>query len=472
MKMHDRPYDCDDDEPITLRELPEMLWPAGVGILMAFALIWLFGCVGALKGGTPPPIFAPKPQTYNVACVVTEPSGAPVVGARCFSEGIQGYTNQDGYFLLEGIPAGRRVIVVSKDGYVTGSADYTADHNQDVAVTLAPKIVPLPPPPTRDEILNVHVTFQGLTVDCPPYGSMPAFEAVLAWASPACRQGYYAAKHASLAWGDGDTHAIVQLPFGPPLYDEPNQPYSADRFGALDWTASGTHIDGRLADLLHDVVTVGGFKSVLLFEGGDAGQAGFPIAMQQLDLLHDAIRGNNPYGDFGPFVILLPGWDGVFYGYTPDQVAQWGVKCRELFVYCGIEHQPGRIPVGEGGGDYVSGGRMSTFDLILAEFDGPQTSAWRQQNPSGTRGDYYGNQIWQIAARMLGPAFRRPADEPANADGGAPPYYLAPGTVRGPYQHCAFEWVGEYAFVRGQQTSADQQVARDYFKSIGYSCGG
>jgi hypothetical protein len=268
----------------------------------------------------------------------------------------------------------------------------------------------------------------------------------------------------------------VQLPFGPALYDEANQPYSSDRFGPLDWTGHDTQIDGRLADLLHEVITVGGFRSVLLFEGGDdgAGGTGFPHAMAELDLLHAAIRGNNPYGDFGPYVVVLPGWDGVFYGYTPDQIAQWGARCRELFVYCGIEHQPGRIPVGEGGGDYVRGGRMSTFDLVLAEFDGPNDAAWRRASPSGKAGDYHGNQIWQIAARMLGPAFRRPPDEPNDADDDVDGHiwYLAPGSARGPYQHCAFEWVGEYAFIRGGETAAQVAADRAYFQSVGYSCGG
>jgi hypothetical protein len=192
--------------------------------------------------------------------------------------------------------------------------------------------------------------------------------------------------------------------------------------------------------------------------------------MAQLDLVYQALRVESRYGDLGGYVVPFPGWDGVFYGYTPDQVAQWGAKCRRLFLYCGLEHQPGRIPVGEGGSDYLPGGRMTTFDLLLAEFDGPNDRTWRA-TARGPR-DYPGNQIWQIAARMLGPRYRRPDDQPADADSATPPFYLAPASPRGPYVHCAFEWIGEYLFVRDRETAEQVAVDRQYFKSLGYTCGG
>lgn len=443
-------------------------------------------CGGALRGGTisfKPPVVSTDP-TYTfgvVACAVpvapADPCPRPIPGAKIEVQHVDGWVyqiaNGDGFALMHAqIPIS--VIRISASGFETFAIGIHPPDldGHNVAYGLTPS---MPAPPSRAEILNLGLTFQGLTVQCgAPYGSLPWFEASLPWLPADCRQAAYAAKRASRAWGPaGDTHALIFLPSGPPLYDEPGQPYDARNFPALDWTAGGTHVDGRLADLIAEVAQAG-FRSQLLFLGGDAGQAGYPIAMAQLDLVHDALLAT-PYGDLRRYVVVLPGFDGVFYGYSPDQVAAYGAKCRALFFYCGVEHQPGRIPVGEGGGDYQAGGRMTTFDLVLAEFNGPLTSDWRRVNDGGDsqgRPNYRGNQIWQIGARMLGPQYRRPADQPGDADGGSPPFYLAPGSARGPFVHCAFEWVGLYLWVRGQESAADIVRDRQYFQSAGWSCGG
>lgn len=324
---------------------------------------------------------------------------------------------------------------------------------------------PLAPPPTRDEFINLKITFQGLTVDCPPYGSLPWFEAALAWVTPECRANVYAAKHASTAWGSGDTHALIFLPSGPALYDEPNQPYSADRFGPLDWTAGNTKIDDRFTDLLVEVIN-NGFNRVLVFEGGDDGERGFPIAMQQLDLLHDALVAASPkYGkDLRAYVAPLPGFDGVFYGYTPEHITAWVAKCRALFIYCAFETSTGHIPTGEGDADWTGAGGMRGVDLLLHEFDD----------------DRYDDTIWQIGARMLGPAYTRGPDQPANDDPGAPfgpnagQFYLRQPTDRGRIADCAFEF-REYSWVHHNGTPGDlvaTNKARAYLKARGWSCGG
>lgn len=437
---------------------------------------------------TPPPTVpppAPAPATWlvdAVACAkaLAEPYACaqPVAGATIQMHGPAGYITKTadgaGYAVFElPAPFPDSDVNITATGYVPIAGQHidvlsSHDSPRHNIVLLTADVPPLPAPPTRDEILNLHLTFQGLYCDTQQFGRLPWFEAALPWLTPADRARCYAAKHASTAWGGGDTHALINLPSGPPLYDEPGQPYSADRFPALDWTAGGTHVDERLADLIAEVARAG-FNQQLLFLGGDDGPRGFPIAMAQLELVHDAVRASK-YGDLGPYVVVLPGYDGVFYGYSPDQVAQWGARCRQLFVYCGIEHQPGRIPVGEGGSDYLPGGRMTFFDLILAEFDGPNDSAWRS-TPTAPK-NYPGNQIWQIGARMLGPAYRRPADQPADSDGATPPFYLQPQSPRGSFVHCAFEWVGEYLFVRDRETAEQVAVDRRYFQSAGWSCGG
>lgn len=346
---------------------------------------------------------------------------------------------------------------------------------------------PLPAPPTRDEILNVRITFQGLTVRTQQFGDLPWFEAALPWLRQTDREAAYAAKHASPAWNpSGDTHALVMLPWGPPLYDHPRQPYSRDRFGPLDWTSGGTAIDGRLADLVHEVIA-NGFRDVLLFLGGDDGERGYPIAMRQLDLVHDALS-DSKYGDLRPYVVAIPGWDGVFSGYSPRHVADFGAKCRRLFRYCGIEHRTGQIPTGGGARDYAPGGTMTDYDLILSEFDRITTGqrTWnRDRSGRGSADDAESGHriseyeihmkgVWNVAARLLGPAYVRPPDQPADNDpgSGASKAYLRIPSPRGPYAACAFEWTGEYDWVRHRESSDDITRDRRYLQSLGYACGG
>lgn len=443
------------------------------------AALLFTGC-GAISGGRPPT--QPPPTTVPVytfgivSCSnASQPCNAPIVGADIAVNSSTGYvhklSNGDGYALFTSeIPYSD--VWITADGFVKNgwSIEPPKIDMQNVIFELKPNIPPLPAPPTRDEILQLHITFQGLYVQTEQYGLLPWFEPALPWLNDADRAAVYAAKHASTAWPGGDSHALIFLPSGPPLYDEPGQPYSADRFGPLDWSDPN---DGRIADLVAEAAR-NGFNKQILFLGGDDGEAGFPVAMAQLDSLRHQLR-ESKYGDLAPYVVVLPGFDGVFYGYTPEHVQEWGEKCRALFVYCGIEHQPGRIPVGEGGADYQPGGRMVWADLLLAEFNGPNDSDWRVHIngfDSLGRPDYNGNMIWQIGARMLGFLYRKPGDQPGDADSFSGAGYLAPGSPRGPYVHCAFEWVGEYYFIRGQQTSEDQQRSRDYFRSAGWTCGG
>jgi hypothetical protein len=464
-----------------------MMKQVWLAVAVVGGMMWAVACVGTLppQVPTPPPPAGPVRSVFDtVVCQaavddVCRPLAGVTVKVHTATHPDQydiQTTNADGYALWS-VPASLIAtdITFQQDGYlprVDGAlvADLVGHHN---FFQLYPVVSPLPPAPTRDQMLNVHLTFQGLTVTTQQFGQLPWFEPALPWLSAADRQAVYAAKHASMAWGaGGDTHALVFVPSGPALYDEPGQPYAADRFPPLDWTAGNTQMDQQFAALVHEVI-VNGFPQVLVFLGGDDGAAGFPVAMAQAKLVSSALR-QSVYGDLTPYVVVLPGFDGVFYGYSPDQVAQWGASCRLLFTYCGVEHQPGRIPVGEGGSDYLPGGRMTTFDLILAEFNGPNDSAWRTQRTFDAQGrpDYPGNQIWQIGARMLGPAYHRPSDQPADSDSASPPFYLAPLSPRGPFVHCAFEWVGEYLWVRGRESADDIVRDRNYFKSAGYTCGG
>lgn len=306
-------------------------------------------------------------------------------------------------------------------------------------------------PPTRDEILGLDgrssISFQGLVVNTQQFGTLPGFEACIAWLTPSDRSIWWNTKHTA-----GDTHAIIQLPFGPPLYDEPNQPYSADRFPGLDWTNSNTRISDDLPLLIRS--TIGsGFNRIFLFLGGD-GPNNYPIADKQLDLL---AQNNDYYHNLYKYCIIMPGWDSVFYGWEPSGtiIPAWAAHFRSIWPtgYLGLEHGTGHIPLGEGGDDYKPGGRMRDFDIILSEYD---------QN-------LHQDSCWQINGRLTHP-YNRPSDQPSGDDP-TPPFYLSTPNARGMWGHCAFE-NGEYEFVHfGLQNlpAAVQtvQTNRAYQKAMG-----
>jgi hypothetical protein len=188
----------------------------------------------------------------------------------------------------------------------------------------------------------------------------------------------------------------------------------------------------------------------------------YSTSMATLPIVINALQ-HSPQGDLTPYVIIGPGWDGVFYGWEPSHtvIPGWAALARSSCPTCYlfIEHNVGHIPLGEGPSDWHPGGLMDGFDLLLSEFyDG-----------------VFDDTVWQIAARTIGlvekgGTYVRPTDQPANDDLNAP-YYLAPGSSRGPFKACAFEF-GMYGWVR-QFSSAESQAAwRQYFKNIGYQCGG
>src|SRR5712671_6679527 len=104
------------------------------------------------------------------------------------------------------------------------------------------------------------------------------------------------------------------------------------------------------------------------------------------------------------------------YEWSPANVKAFGALFRSLLPsgHLALEHSIGHLPCGEGGKDFQPGGVMADYDVVLSEFN---------RFPCG-------DEVWQIAARLLGPAYVRPPDQP-KSDDPRPPWYLAPGTVRG-----------------------------------------
>jgi len=398
-----------------------------------------------------------------VSVVALGPSG-PIPGAKVTLDDHPfkhvGITNTDGYILFPKVPVSlgaSHVWIVVEDFLDFNQHVDLPPTNINLPFTLIPKVAPLPAPPSRDELIGVNITFQGLVVDTTQFGKLPWFEAALPWLTPQDRQAVYAAKHQA-----GDTHCIVFLPSGPALYDEANQAYSADKFGPLDWTAGNTTIDPKFTDLIQEVIKEG-FR-ILLYLGGDGDGDHYKVAFTQLDLLYN----NLDYRfTLYKYCAVVPGWDGVFYGWPLEQVMIFGQRFRQLFPdgTLALHYSTGHIPVGEGGDDYkpraagqdiqVNPGRMADYDLLLGEY-------------GGTDYNIHMDSTWQILNR-LEKDYIRPPDQPAGDDPDRR-YYLNVPNPRGPWGHCAMEY-NLYAAVRcGTDFAgmvAKTQANRAYLKSMG-----
>lgn len=310
----------------------------------------------------------------------------------------------------------------------------------------------LAPPPSRDELLNGRMTAQGMRISTTQFGVMPWFGACWAWLSPDDRE-----RAAQQLIAAGDTVCLIQVPDGIPLYDEPNQFYTADKFGPLDLMHGNSRVDPALVALIEEAIGFG-FVGVWLFLGGDDGQRGFPIAIEQTRLLGPALA-RSALGNLNDYVVQIPGWDGVWHkpqggpvgtGWSREQLQQFAQEARRAGArYVGVEHGTGYALAGHGAADFQEGGVMRGYDLILGEFN---DNTWD-------------GSVWQILARYLPPGtYRRPPEQPTTgpeADPGPHPYYLADsGAV-----YRVFEFY-IYGSVRGTDP-ARVRASRARFEAMG-----
>lgn len=268
---------------------------------------------------------------------------------------------------------------------------------------------PLPPVPSREDVCKGRTSgMQGLFLQTNQFGLMPWWDACLPWCNAETRQLAYAAKRAR-----GDTHCIIELPDGKPLYDEPGQFYSPDKFGPLDMTSGQTKIDQAFIDLVTEVVREG-FKFILILDETEAD------SFRCMHLLMPVLKSTQLYR----YGYVMPGWDGVFYVWQDASIQLWSQIAR-VYVpdcYLGLEQPNGKPPLGLGEADYDPGGRMTDFDVVVGEF-----IMWEPHDDN----------IWQILPRMCRP-YNRPADQPRGDDPN-PPFYLGAQSPRGPYYYWIFE---------------------------------
>jgi hypothetical protein len=322
-----------------------------------------------------------------------------------------------------------------------------------------PSTLPLPPP-TRDEALAIRVGFQGETVTTGEYGTFPAFGPETTTLNDSDLHSY-CAQLASRGW----THGEIAISW---QYAEP---------GFL-MPVPGRDLTNDLPELCRRIVIMlQHFKAVVLFMAGDGMSAprnpdgsypyndpvghtyGYEWLRDNFVIIANYLRSGNQYGDLTKYIVFCPGYDGVFYGWgragevpdqQPDRVVNFGNVVRSVLpsAYLAIEHSTGHIPVGEGGSDWVVGGRMMVYDAILSEFNWPTT----------------GDQVWQIVARLNRP-YNRPPDQPAGDDPN-PPFYLPYPNPRGPIYYIPYEYA-TYQWTRNQVTVQQVQKSRQYFYDMG-----
>ncbi len=320
--------------------------------------------------------------------------------------------------------------------FYTGKLDWPTSRDVHLrelrqALGLTSPFQPLPPAPTRDHVCGGQTTQQGFTVTLPRLGAFPWWGGAWAWLSAEER-----ASAAQQLLAAGDTICVIQVALdGRALYDEPNQFYSADKFPPLQQSLAQT------VALVREAIELG-FTAVWLFLDGDNGAYGFPVAVQQVQELAPLMD------DLNGYICYVPGWDGVFYGYTPQQVADFATAARGAgALYVGLEHSTGHIPVGNAETDYNPHGLMTGYDLVLGEFNDGQ----------------FDDTVWQVLGRMIRP-YHRPAEQPIDDDPN-PPFYLGVVSARGAYCYRVFEYF-IYGWVRGTAAS-DVQHAKAYFEARG-----
>lgn len=310
-----------------------------------------------------------------------------------------------------------------------------------------------PPAPTRMDAITIRQRFQGLTVVTPTYGPLPWFEPAFAWMpTQADRDAVKAAKHAV-----GDRHIGITVSGW--YHSAPAEmPYNQmdGRDFTKDWPAliavlaeiveSGFLVDLRLAGDGQSV-SGGGYNDPA------GGTYGYATMMRYMPGLVDALG----LAGLLPYTVLTPGYDGVFGPdgpWSPAQCRAWMRLARLLVLddgYLGFQFAYPYCHWGGGRADYDDPDFAMLVDVFLTEYE---------KNLVGSTA------FWEHGARMLGPVYRKPFDQPADFDSDAPygpdsgRFYLAGESPRGPRLFIPYEF-GLYEFVRDRNTAIyiDQQRA-------------
>lgn len=423
-------------------------------IFIAVALTWLSAACA--------PIPAPKPPTppvvanYVIGIVVQAADDQePLVGIPVHLHYLDGYHTQattgTGLTIFSVPPSlVDSDIIIDAPGYLEFTAHIDVVNQKNYFFSLKDAF---PQPPSRDEVLSSHETFQGLQVTLPDLGeTVWWFDPAISSLDATDRQAVYAAKHAA-----GDTALGLAVSWN----------YTGD--GNFSYPVPGDDLTDdypRFVGLVQEAIQNGFTPWIFMAGDGESApgcgynQHNDPVGWTYgytcltthiLPQLVAALQANTP--NLLPYVILFPGYDGVIPAWQPpSQVDAYLTQARALVgnYYLGIEPSVGYT--GWGGGIepdqnyFTPTGQM--VDKILSEFNN-----WPSMDSAE----------WQIIARFVGPAFVRPA---AETDDPAPPFILKNGTPRGAFYYDCFEYA-EYKAVRDQLAAADFAAARAAYKALG-----
>lgn len=462
----------------------------------------------------------PPTQTAGTSTFDTITCGVPPVGDTC-PVPIAGVTvkvhtavqpdhydvqtsNGDGYNLwTEPDALVNSDLTFEADGYLPQTVgvlvkDLTTQHN---IYQLYPVRPPLPPVPSRNAVAAISTTFQGLTVCTDKFGCIPWLDYYLTSPdfSAADRARSYVVKHAV-----GDTHQTINVSWA---YREPG----------LVVAPAGRDLSNDLPTLRAFVreAIVNGFKVDVVYAGD--GESNPPLCVPSAACPDGTWSYNDPVGDtYGfawlmanfarlyaglgplpadaenlqPYTCARPGYDGVVPGWQPwTHVDDWLTAARTVVGPTGclsLELSAGYWAWSGERDDYDTPAGLN-LDAVLYEFPypmGPPAAPpsspfrfWAPTNPDcdgnpGNNRCWNGNpawspweQVWQTSKRLLGSAYVRAPEIPADDDPGhAPDFRDRPG--RGPLFKIGYEF-DTYGFVRGLATSVID-AHRAYLRSIGW----
>lgn len=306
------------------------------------------------------------------------------------------------------------------------------------------------PVPTRDQLCTTKQWFQGLQAQTIQYGSLPLFDPVIGWFyGGSAREDRDAVRAAHKAVEDN----IITVSLSG-QYAEVGQAYQHVR--GVDYSQNL----GALSDLILENANNGFYTDLRLAGDGQGAGPGYndPVG---LTYGHDWLMKNFPRIVSGlsaahPYIRWTPAYDAWFYGWDPSQVRKFGDLFRSILgngaVLCG-EFGINGCHAGHAGADYAKNGCFYPYDLFQLEIS---------TSDHGGHNELY----WQNSARMLGPAYVRPPDQPAHDDLN-PPFYLVGGTERGRfYASCWEDWL--YEQVRNQVTIPTIINYRGYKSATGW----
>jgi hypothetical protein len=277
------------------------------------------------------------------------------------------------------------------------------------------------------------------------------FEPALAWIAKADRPKVYAVKQAA-----GDRLYGVSLSGA---YLESDQPYA--QFPGVDFSQDLPSLNALIDEILP-------YGYVRLFLAGDGQGAGpgynDPVGRTygHAWLMANFERVVASLGWRAQFIQFIPGYDAIFYGWSPEQVAAFGalfeatVRVKYPHAVLALEHDIGHPPLGDGALNYGVGTQMAAYDIVASEYNG---------QGGDTQCLVHDDNVWQINGRLRYPddPYNRPPDQPAHDDPNPPGYFA--DSARGPILHECMEWATYYD-VRGWCTPAGIEHDRAYLRAM------